>query len=213
MKKKRKIIFFDFDGVIADSFEMAFGVNKMVTKETRMKKDDYRSLFDGNINDWKKTSSLSKQEKDRIDKEFFEIYDPLMKKIKIIPGIKNVLKKFSKDYLLIIISSTISSPIREFMDRYGLSSFFDVIMGNDVHNSKSKKISIVFNKYNVRCDDCIFITDTLGDIKEATRKGVQSIGVTWGFQKRKNLLKGKPFSIAKKPEDLLNIVSRYFEQN
>ena len=207
---KKKIILFDFDGVIADSFEMAFSVNKIITKN--INKDDYRKLFDGNINDWKKRTKLSEEETHRIDTEFFKLYDPLMKKIRTTKGIKIVIKKLGKNYILIIISSTISSPIHDFMDRHNLSLFFDKIMGNDVHNSKCEKIRMIFDEYKIKPDDCILITDTLGDIREAATMKVKSIGVTWGFQKKENLLKGNPFRIAEKPRDLNSIVSEYFDR-
>jgi len=135
-----------------------------------------------------------------------------MKKIKTIRGIKTVIRELGKKYILVIISSTISSPIRDFMDRHNLSLFFNKIMGNDVHNSKCEKIRMIFDEYKIKPDDCILITDTLGDIREAATMKVKSIGVTWGFQKKENLLKGNPFRIAEKPRELDSIVSEYLDR-
>ncbi|MFH1582653.1 MAG: HAD hydrolase-like protein, partial [bacterium] len=73
------------------------------------------------------------------------------------------------------------------------------------------RMKMVFKKYRAEPKDCVFITDTLGDIREAASLGVKSIGVSWGFQEKGNLLKGKPISIAEKPKDLLNIVSACFK--
>ena len=205
---KRKIILFDFDGVIVDSFANALRVTKIMNPD--MTEADYQKLFDGNINDWKK--GLSEEEKRRGDEEFFEKYLPSLEQARIFPGIKEVIAKLEKTYTLLIISSTISSPIRGFIERHKMAEYFDDIMGNDVHRSKMEKIKMVYNKYGAGVDDCVFITDTLGDMREAARMGVQSIGVTWGFQRKESLLKGKPFFIAEKPEELPDIVSRYFEQ-
>ena len=43
------MIFFDFDGVVADSFSAAFAVSKML--HPHLEKADYVSRFDGNINE------------------------------------------------------------------------------------------------------------------------------------------------------------------
>jgi len=214
MQKKRKIILFDLDGVIADSFSIAFEINKIIDPLVSVgTEDDYRKLFDGNINDWGKNSAVAEKEVKRIDREFFKRYIPQMKKVKMFPGIKNVIAKLGKKYILLIISSTITSPIYDFLKRNGILPYFDEVVGdNIVHTNKTERVKRVFNKYEVEDKDCVFITDTLGDMREAASLGIKSIGVSWGFQKRENLLKGKPFCIAEKPEELLGAVLNYFKQ-
>ena len=48
---KEKIIIFDFDGVIVDSFDIAFKVNKL--SRPALTKKSYRAKFNGNIADAK----------------------------------------------------------------------------------------------------------------------------------------------------------------
>jgi phosphoglycolate phosphatase len=97
------------------------------------------------------------------------------------------------------------------MGKNGLISYFDEVMGNDIHNSKIVKIKMVFSKHNARPNDCVFITDTLGDMREAASCDVSSIGVTWGYHKKENLLKGNPYQIAENPENLHEIITNYFK--
>jgi phosphoglycolate phosphatase len=59
-------------------------------------------------------------------------------------------------------------------------------------------------------EDSLFITDTLGDIREAKQSRVQAIAVSWGFHEKNVLLQGKPYSIAHRPEDITQAVKRYF---
>lgn len=47
--RKEKITIFDFDGVIANSFEIAFAINKI--SRPAITRERYRKLFDGNIYD------------------------------------------------------------------------------------------------------------------------------------------------------------------
>jgi len=209
---KKKIILFDFDGVIADSFDIAFELNKQIDPKITTE-EDFRNLFNGNISDWSKNTSYNEEEIKRINDDFFAKYIPQMKKVKMIPDMKEVIARLGKIYTLLIVSSTIISPIRDFLKRNKILSYFDDIVGsNFVDANKIERIKMVLKKYGVEAKDCVFITDTLGDIKEAASVGVQSIGVVWGFQEKENLLKGKPFRIIEKPEDLCATIASYFNQ-
>jgi len=133
---KKPFIFFDFDGVITDSFQVAFEVNKMICPH--LTENLYRKRFEGNINDWENPINVH-TEKCRHDIDFFTEYIPKMKNgVKIIPGIKNIIE-LEKNYTLIIISSTITSPIQEFLEKYDLVNYFVETMGNDIHKSKIEK--------------------------------------------------------------------------
>ena len=109
---KRNFIFFDFDGVIADSFSPAFEVNKMICPG--ITEDDYRKRLEGNINEWwEKTTDEKHTDKCRHDIDFFKEYLPKMEKSTIVfPGMKDVIVKLANLYSLIIISSTTTNPIR-----------------------------------------------------------------------------------------------------
>ena len=205
---KNKYLLFDFDGVIADTFIPAFEINKVICPH--ITEDEYRKRFEGNINDWKDLASKH-DENCRHDIDFFAEYKNKIKDgIKIFPGMKNVVEILVKEYTLILISSTITVLIQEILEINNLSQFFKEVMGNDVHKSKIEKIKMVFSKYNINSDNCLFITDTLGDIRESTKVEVGSIGVSWGFNETKTLIEGKPFRIVNTPEELLIAISEYF---
>jgi phosphoglycolate phosphatase len=205
---KNKYILFDFDGVIVDSFAPAFEVNKMICPH--ITEEEYKRRFEGNINDWKDVESKH-NENCRHDIDFFAEYLPKMKKrVGIVPSMEKVIEELSKSYSLIVISSTLTAPIQELLEKYNLLHFFTEIMGNDVHTSKVEKIKMVFSKYNTDSKKCIFVTDTLGDIREATHMGVSAIGVSWGFNERETLMKGNPFKVANNPNELLSSISEYF---
>ena len=117
-----------------------------------------------------------------------------------------VLQKLSENFELIIISSTLTAPIKEILEKEDLNKYFTEIMGNDVHKSKIEKIKMVFDKYQTNPGECVFITDTLGDIKEANHMNVKSIAVSWGFNHRETLEKGNPMKIVNDPEELLSVL-------
>jgi phosphoglycolate phosphatase len=207
---KNKFILFDFDGVIADSFRSAFEINKMICPH--LTEDLYRKKFEDNINNWKAPENFHTKDC-RLDIDFFTEYAKRIKnEVKVFGGIKEVIVELEKDYLLIIISSTTTGIIKEFLVEHKLSDYFDWVMGNDVHQSKVEKIKMVFNKYKIKKDNCIFITDTLGDIREAEKMEVGSIAVSWGFNSPDILQSARPFKLVEKPEDILVASKDYFDK-
>jgi phosphoglycolate phosphatase len=206
---KDKYILFDFDGVIIDSFACAYAVKKMICPNAT--ESQYRKCFDGNINDdWHK-GDIEHDETCRHGLDFSVEYSPLIEKdAPIFPGMREVIRKLARSYKLIIISSTLTAPIGAILNKFGIASFFTDVFGNDVNPSKVEKIKLVFSKYSIAAEQCVFVTDTLGDMLEASKTGVKAIGVAWGFQDKATLLRGKPFKIAKKPTDLAPIVFDHF---
>ncbi|MDO8444266.1 MAG: HAD hydrolase-like protein [bacterium] len=207
---KNKFVLFDFDGVIADSFETAFGAYSEINP--RITKEYYRSRFEGNVNDWDDPDKIHLDKK-KDETAFFEKYWPRFgAEVKLFPGIKAVLASLAEKYKLVIISSTLTSQIEGFLKKNRLDSFFAEVWGNDIHTSKVEKIKMVFEKFNISPDDCVFITDTLGDVREADETGVGAIGVTWGFHNDETLLRDKSFGLVHKPSELPGIISDYFNR-
>lgn len=203
-----KTILFDFDGVILDSFTQAYEVSFLI--HPRMSKSEYLEAFEGNIND---TISHTHKCDDDCKKEidFFTEFVPRIKnQSEIFSGMPEVIKSLSKKYRLCIVSSTITLPIKELLDKFGLEKYFSDILGNDVHKSKVEKIKMILDKYKANKNDCLFVTDTLGDIKEASHVGVRSIGVSWGFHPVETLKKAGPVSIVNSPEELEKEILSYF---
>jgi phosphoglycolate phosphatase len=203
-----RYVLFDFDGVIADSFKAGYDVTKFMCPH--VSEEEYRRRFEGNIHDWEDPSG-SHTAACRLDVDFFDEYVPLIRnEVRPFLSMPEAIAELAKTHRLIVVSSTISDPIREFLEAHGLRKHFSWIMGADVHTSKVEKIKMVFEKYGVAPNECVFVTDTLGDIREAERAKVGTIGVSWGFQSAETLARGAPFRIIHTPRDLTTAISDYF---
>jgi phosphoglycolate phosphatase-like HAD superfamily hydrolase len=203
MKNSINTILFDFDGVIVDTFGISYGTMKKVTPNPP-DEDGYRSWFNGNIYD--KDEAKLKGDKVEEDDPFFKIWTPLLFDLEPVEGIVEAIKELHKDYRMVVVSSTLGGPIKGYLDKHDLSRHFDKIYGSDVHRSKIVKMKMVFDEFGIGPDNCVFITDTLGDMREAAKMGIDSIGVTWGFQKLESLQAGNPIGIVSSPDDLVEIL-------
>ena len=195
----KKLVLFDFDGVIVDSFEMTYRVARKT--DSGRTREQQKQLFDGNVYD-EMERKAGKRITDEDDLSFYKEYVPQLMDLPPIEGISQVLGELQSIYTLIVVSSTISSPIAEYLAKYNLAHYFDEIMGGDIHRSKVAKIQMILKKHGTKPAEAIFITDTLGDMREAIKCGVLSIGVTWGFHEKERLQKGNPFVIVETPQEL-----------
>lgn len=195
-----KLILFDFDGVLVDTFGIVYSLG--LETNPNLSEEEYKSFFNGNIHEAKRSDGASISY--RLDYE--DQYKIKTRELKIPEKLKEMLRELSLDYTLAIISSTESLSITKILSREGADSYFVDILGRDVHKSKVVKIKMFLEKYGISPKDAVFITDTVGDIIEARECEVRSIAVTWGFHDAETLQKAKPEKIVNTPEDLLKSI-------
>lgn len=198
----KKTVLFDFDGVIVDSFELCYQAAQDALGSPIDRKT-YRGFFDGNIyvrEDVQKT--LEDAEKPRVSDPFFVHYIAGIMTQSPVVGIENVLQTLCERYRLLLITSTINAPVEQYLKQNGLDQMFDHVYGADVHKSKEVKIGMAFEEFDFFAQDCVFVTDTVGDILEARKKDVSAIAVDWGFHDAQHLKKATPLSVVASTEAL-----------
>jgi phosphoglycolate phosphatase-like HAD superfamily hydrolase len=196
----KKILMFDFDGVLIDTLIPVYLMAREINED--MDLEEYKTFFDGNIHDaTRKNGQLQ-----NFDPLFPEKYDHIVREMKIPDILKEAVRKLSASHLLVIVSSTPSASIEKILAREGIRECFADILGADIHKSKAVKIRMLLDAYSKAPHDCLFITDTLGDIREAAACSVPAVAVTWGFHNAENLQKGNPAAIIEDPNDFVSVV-------
>jgi len=121
-----------------------------------------------------------------------------------------VIKDLSNNFEMVIISSGSKKCIIDFLRYHDLEKYFISVLGYEQSISKTQKIQDALQLIGAENNGGIFITDTTGDIIEATKANVDSIGVTWGFHKETQLQSASPWALAYEPEDLVSLIELYF---
>ena len=202
-----KLFIFDFDGVIADSLTL---YEEIVT--TRLQqigspvirtRQEFLDLFDGNFYE-----SLHAR---GVDMTTFNksVSDaaPGIDYERILPfeGLLPVMSTLAQDNTLLVISSNISSVIREFLSRYGFEEIFDDVLGADFMLSKTKKIHHAVERWNARRDHTYYVGDTVGDIREGQAARIRTVAATWGWHPKERFEGVGADHIIDTPEDLLTL--------
>jgi phosphoglycolate phosphatase len=200
--KDKKLVIFDFDGVLANTIEFSYKLHKDINKGLTWEK--FSSFSYGNFHEG--MGKAVKEEGHKIPENFREEYEKKLLTLSTEDILHDTVLKLADKYKLSVVSSTTSEYVKKFLQQENLLECFSDILGADIHTSKVIKTNSLLEKYHLNGSDAVYITDTLGDIKEARECGVVSIAVLWGHHTKETLSKGNPVTIVENPQDLIGAI-------
>jgi len=190
-------IIFDFDGVLANSFEQVYALNKMAMAGVgaRLSRNQYRDFFMNNVH-----AAFKEFLKDGVSYlNFVQIRNNNFKKyysaVKLFPGIPKVIKKLEEKSFLSIVSSGEKGEIVRLLKKANICDYFHAIYASTEY-SKEEGINLVLKTLAINPHEAVMISDTCGDLNLAKNLGLKTIGVSWGFHSAKKLLSTKPDFLA-----------------
>jgi len=216
MTKKYKVIIFDWDGTIVNST----GLIVRAIKEA--------ALIKGiNLSDEKKISSVIGL---GLDQAFYKLFSYLTKKevielqglykdsylkgineISLFDGIEFGIKDLHRrGYKLAIATGKSRRGLDMALKQSGLESLFGITKTVDECFSKPhpQMANEILDFYFARKDEALIIGDSSYDLQMAENSGVDSLGVTFGSQRREELLKYKPKGVADNAYEIFEWIMR-----
>ena len=148
-----KLVIFDYDGVIVDSFATIYDIYKIIGSKLNVKIpdsiDEFRKLYGADFSECYKNLGIDIEKQKRAMEIFEE--ELTNKNPEIFPGIKDVLNWANNYYDLILISSNYTKEVIQKLKNYNIHKYFSFIDGNCAIN-KSKKFEFILEKYNLKTD-------------------------------------------------------------
>ncbi len=198
-----KAVIFDFDGVIHDTFELAYGIFNQLSPQSS--RDDYRAFFDGNILD-RVGKELTETQREKFRNLEAQQFESLI----VDNQIKLQIELLSDEFDLYIVSSNTFKNIGSYLERNGLRGNFKEVLAYEAGHSKLDKFRVLFEKHNIDVNSCVFVTDTLGDIREAHSASLKTIACSFGFHSRERVMEGNPFAIASSFNEVRELINTRF---
>lgn len=204
-KDQKKLLLFDADGVIVDSFENVYlQVKKFIKQQNGagLPRDEYlRFMETSTLTNILKKAGLDSEQK-AIAPELIDIFFENYHENKLMEGMPELIEELAKDHIIVIITSSLSSYVGNLFDSQGILSSISGILGADAAIHKDEKIRIALEEFKIPINKAVFVTDTIGDVAEAKKTGIMTIGVTWGYHPRETMERGKPDFIVDTPDEL-----------
>jgi HAD superfamily hydrolase (TIGR01509 family) len=205
-KLKIKIIIFDFDGTIADSFSVlaeiinelsraeGFGVFSADQIEKARDLPMREIIFKLKISKWKLFFLARK-----IQKQFAQ----KILQVQPIAGIIPVLQELKKrGYMLGVLSSTRKDILEQFMRNNKIDVFTFVHSERNLFG-KAKILKKILKEYQFEPSEAIYVGDESRDIDAAKEARMRVVAVGWGFNSRKMLERKQPDYLLNEPNELL----------
>ncbi|GAB4482035.1 MAG: phosphoglycolate phosphatase [Anaerolineales bacterium] len=107
-----------------------------------------------------------------------------LKHFLLIPGVKEMLSSLQARYPLAVVSARDEASTRAFLDQFGLTPFFQVIVtAVGARHTKPYPDPIFYaaQKMGVSPESCLMIGDTPIDIRAGKAARAQTVGVLCGF--------------------------------
>lgn len=205
-----KTLIFDFDGTIADSFEVILEIfEEIYPKPQKLTRREIQILRGKPV---KEIFAYLKIRRWQIPKLLFRGKQAMASKMnKIQPfDLKASLKSLKKSgYQMHILSTNTPSNIEVFLKNHALDGYFKSIQGNIGIRGKAPALKKLLRKQGLAAADCIYIGDEVRDIDAAKKVGMTSLSVTWGFNTPQSLKRAEPDIIVHKPRELAKAIKAY----
>jgi phosphoglycolate phosphatase-like HAD superfamily hydrolase len=180
-----KALFFDFDGVIAESVDIktkAFGrlfekegpdiVKKVVEYHSNntgvSRYDKFRYFYKNFLN-----RPLPEAEFKRLCGEFEKLVVDEVVAAPFVKGASEFLEKHSGSYANYIVSATPQQEIEDIVRRKGLARFFKEVFGAPTR--KKDAVKAVLEKLGIPAGEALYVGDAMSDLEAARSNGVHFI--------------------------------------
>lgn len=210
----KKLIVFDWDGVIANSCSSFFHFYRSTAehfgKAFPLKTlEDFREWYDPAWENNFVRLGFTPQEVPMAKEYQLALvnYDH----IPLFPEMRAILHTLFMRFTLAIASTTHSPHIRKKLKSEGMDSLFSFISGGEGGTSDKKGIiAKTLKALNVPPECAVMVGDTIMDITSSKVIGLRSIGVTYGWISPRRMVDAMPDYIVHSPEGILPALQRIF---
>lgn len=209
---KTKLIMFDYDGTIADTFTLTCHIYNEIFRQFKIEKSltkrQYQDLFE---TDWKEcVKKLGINHENDIKKcadIYFKISQDFLSEIRLYPKVRTMLHELSKQYKLAIVSNGKKEHIIDRIEFLDIAKYFDYVGGFESGEKPSAEPLLkCVRSFGFAPEEAIYIGDMDGDITSAKNaKLKKAIAVTYGYHhsdrlKNADVLVHHPLEILKTVE-------------
>ena len=187
-----RLIMFDMDGTLIDSGLAITNTINYVRVNLGFEKleKDYilEKVNDPAINSaefFYGTKEFTPQQT-KLFEEYYNIH--CLNDLVVYDGISKLIDDLSKDFTLAVATNANSDYAHKMLNHVGLGHHFKTILGYDsVKNPKPhpEMVYKILDIHNISSQNAQLIGDSHKDIMAATRAGVDSVLVNWGFSNHK----------------------------
>lgn len=207
-----KVIIFDFDGTIADSFETVLHISNRLATEFGYpvaQADEIEHLKNLSSREIIKRAQISPLKLPFLLLRLRAELNREIGQLNLIPGMKAVLLQLKDEgNCLGIVTSNSCKNVNTFLQFQNLEGIFDFVDSGLALFGKGRVIQQILKRYHLNPETVIYVGDETRDIEAAHKIGIPVIAVTWGFNSSEALATENPEFLIDQPEQLLQALQQ-----
>ena len=205
---KIKAVIFDFDGTIADSFEIFLESLQEVLKRPKpLTPDEIAELRGSSIREIINKLKVKKWQLPTLVIKGRRTVARKMGRVEVFSGMPDTISKLNQsNYKLFILSTNDKNAVDDFLRRYKLEDYFNGTFAGTSIFGKAKRLKSLLANEDLVANRCIYIGDETRDVEAAKEAGMKCIAVEWGYSAPETLKSYNPDIIASNPSDLVAAV-------
>jgi len=131
---------------------------------------------------------------------------------KVYPGIPEILSSLHQDcYRLYVVTSKMKIYADRIVDHFQLSPWFNGIFGAELEgrfDNKAELIEFILSDRNLAAEETAMIGDRKEDIEAGKINLIRTIGVTYGYGTKEEIIGSAPDYICASPSDIQKTIIR-----
>ncbi len=208
--KDPKLLIFDFDGTIADTFQQALDIlNEMAAEfgyRPLLGNEEVAAARDMTTRQLMRHLGISTTRLPMISLKGVRLLHSRIHKVLPIPGIPKLLRELrDRGMPMGILTSNSEENVRAFLQRHDLEVFSFTRSSSRLFG-KAREIRAILRSKNLSAEETIFIGDETRDVEAAHRTKVPMIAVGWGYNSCRALEAKKPQATIEQPGRLLEFL-------
>lgn len=210
-----KAILFDLDGTLTESGEgitksVQYALEKIGKPEPDLKKLE---VFVGPplMEQFMKYASLDEENARKAVEYYRERYSTVgIFENKLYPGVEEMLQGLKqRKYILAVASSKPEYYVRQILDYFHLSEYFDEIVGSELNGSRTNKTEVIEETlkrlgFDKKREQVIMVGDKEHDVLGARAAGLECLAVTYGYGTETELAAAKPLKTVSSTAEVLD---------
>lgn len=188
------------DGVLIDS--IPFAKKYFMANHPGVTSEMYDEIHCGNFHEEiKKYSHLNKEKNEEERKIRQQQYSEIKSKTPMFKGMRELLEKLHYEgYILVLNTNAYKRNTLPILENLKISHLFDFVADAEISKDKIEKFKLIEHKYKAEKENALFVTDALGDVRDADVADIPTVAVTWGVH-------NKSFFEREKNHNLIGIVN------
>ncbi|MFB2880035.1 HAD-IA family hydrolase [Floridanema aerugineum] len=205
-----KVVIFDFDGTVADTFDALVTISNSLAPEfgyLPATREDIPKIKDLTTREIIQRSGVAIYKLPFILRKVIAQLNSTIHTLSPVEGMKPALFELKKQgNKLGIITSNDRENVEVFLQHNGLLDLFDFIYCGTRIFGKSRVINNFLRQANFQPGEIVYVGDETRDIEAAKKSNIKVIAVSWGFNSGNILKQQKPDFLIEHPQQLIEVI-------